>query len=297
MFPPPDSGYAVGWVTHFSIERLTLSLANIWKAYVPLPLLTLRFWGYMGSDNILPSLFLQCFFSTVLLVASLFLLSDHPTALFQFIIANIGIIGFAYIKDFGFARHYGHLYILFIAVIWICNSEPTSGSQSVKIFKSLSIEPLRNAFVTFILFVQVASVIHPIWTDWRHPFSSSKEVVDFIESNEMAEMTMASDRDWSGVPVAGYLGKELYFPRTNRFGRFIVWDKTWANSVSAKQATDHVLDRVEALAQEKQEDILLILDYELSDKQMQLHSLSMLMRSQPSIVPDETYYVYLLKMK
>jgi len=297
MVPPADNGYAQEWFFRWIPGRAVLALANVWKALVPIPPFRRTFWGYMGADNLITSARTQAVLGVVLLVLVVVVLFDRPFALATFLAGAVGCLGFAYAKDFGFPRHYGHLFVVLLAALWIAAEIdarcPEVGAQWRR--------TLRSGLTAGVLGCQLAAAIPAVVLEWRFPFSSAKEAAQVVTRVGGPSVRVVSDRDWSGVSIAGWLGRDVAFPRTGRSGSFVVWDAAWADA--NKENWDSVwsdinqrkIDGVVAsgvrLHQDTHAPVFLVLDYPL-DLGRYAGSVEKVAATAPAIVPDESYFVY-----
>ena len=103
---------------------------------------------------------------------------------------------------------------------------------------------------------------------------------------------MIGNKDSAVSTVVGYLRepRQIYYPRSGRFGSFIRWDKARTHSISKRR----VVEAAKTLSNEKSQDVLIILNGSLSTKQIEQYKLSFLVKFSGSTVRDEGFYLYLM---
>ena len=280
LIPPTDSGIAVGWTTHF---KTWLTLSTIWMSYIPIPDFSYHFW----NTNILSSIRLKAFLGCILLGLSIMLLSKKPMALLLYLVGSFGLLAFIYVIFFGFLRHHGHLFILFIASLWISNYYPDQKCEwsFVNNFNS-SLSRYKNRIIVLILSANLIAGIFASCVDWVYPFSASKEVAKFITDKGMKNMLMLGHSDTVASGVAGHLNRPIYYPNSDRVGSFIIFDQK-----RKPMKSDEILEKAKNLMAKKKQDLLLILSYRLNEVP---HSVVMVKEFNAGIVADEKYCLYFM---
>ena len=111
-FPPMDSGFATN--TNFDCFNYLRTIDKLSQAYIVVPKLVINFWnssqiGYKETTIV----------GVILLIFLVSYFKNFKKIYPFFLIASLSIFAFMNIKYWGFLRHYGHLYIIFIAAIWL----------------------------------------------------------------------------------------------------------------------------------------------------------------------------------
>ena len=301
IIPPSDRGYKGDSEEVFTqsslplinVGRLALTLTTIWTSYIPIPnLFEYKFWG----TNILtegPAILKICalLVSLRLLYFSIAIFIQKPVALFLYLSGTFSILLFSYAKYFGSLRHHGHLFILFVACIWISNYYTTDNFS--RRFKALTkLFRYQKHYLTIILLIHVFVGFFAFSMDLSKPFSASKEVASFIESHSLND-TLIVSRDFAGAPVAALLDKKIYYLDSDNFGSFIVWNKIRDN-VNFQE----IQDKINNLITPKDLNALLILSYEFApDNKRPDLKISELSKFSKSIVFYEDYHLYLIRKK
>ena len=311
MIPPADAGFTGEQIIATStssevvpapiIKRLLLTFIVIWKSYITIPnFFEYRFWNTnifienpIFLSNISGVLGLFAFvFSLILLLISTALFVRKPVVLFLYLSGTCGILLLCYSKYLGYLRHHGNLFILFLACLWIANFYRQSNFLSESLTQIVSFfYQRRHQYLTVILLIHVVAGIFAYTRDLNDPFSASKEVAAFIETQGFKESLIIGTKDFAVSPIAGLLNKKIYYPESESFGSFIVWKKR-----PDFQSKDLLGKVNQVLIKTNRNQALLILSSRLKTQNPDL-SISELFQSSQSIVSDETYHLYLVQRK
>ncbi len=287
LIPPSDSGVSVAelWMVNLKIENIPRTFSTVWTSYIPIPKLDYHFW----NTNILTSQRLRGWLSCFLLSLSLLFFRKKPIPLFFYLFGTGAILVFTNFMYFGSLRHHGHLFIIFIASLWISNYYPDQEFRLWPVNKlNNSFDRYKNIFVVLLLATHVVAGLFASAMDWVHPFSASKAVANFIKDRGMENMVILGYPDTTASAVSGYLNRMLYYPSGNRFGSFIIFEPYWNRKVSEEE----VLRRAEQLMVDRKSDLLLLLHSGLKNP---TDSIAMLKEFNESIVEDETFFLYLMR--
>lgn len=285
MFPPADGGNVLGWRTSLSVGDLPPVFAVVWRAFAPLPRLSYHLWnGNALGEGIAAGLLGLAF-----LFASAALLRRKRAALFAYLSGVGAILLFTHMKFYGSVRHHGHVYILFVACLWIgsrlperFNSRPVRARRMRRAFELYG---MRAFTVLLAAHVSIASVF--FYFDWRHPFSQSREASEFIRREGLEDHYIVADMDAMVSPLAAYLvGRKFHYLRTEREGSFIIWDWKWG----LNEERD-LIEAARRKAYERGEVILVVSNYRLRSAP----DVEPVKEITGSIVGDEDYYLYVVK--
>jgi hypothetical protein len=294
LIPPADSTLQGGlstWTLQFELKHLLIAITRIWNSYIVILLPATR--------NLDLAIF--TILSLGLFVFALTLLLQKPVALFLYLLGTVEILLFTYVKFLGAARHYGHLYILLIVSLWIASYYPKSNvlirpilslpriCQKAIISWMKFVKKYKTNFIMVILYAQLAGGIVAFSRDLLIPYSASREAANFIKSQQLDKMFIVGSRDANVSPLCGYLNRQFYYPERQGLGSFVLFNSQRKDIDSAT-----VLEQVSQLIQEKQINILLILNSELTASRGDL-SVSFLSKFTKSFISNERYYLYLVK--
>jgi len=307
LMPPADSGFAVGWKFDLDFPYLLQTLAAVWKSYVPLPALQYHFWG----TNFINDPRWQALLSVIILACGILLFYRQPLPLFLYVAGTAGILAFTYSKYPGSLRHHGHLYLLFIACLWLSSALPDPGCGQGRggspgegppgppqgfgpcprttIFQTLAGCCRANCsrVLTVLLAVHLVAGVWAGSLDFCYPFSESKQVAAFIKKEELDNALIVGHADDASSSVAGYLGRPLYYPARRGWGSFIVWNQARKPDLTPGE----LVEQARKLSRQQQKAVLLLLNHELPPGEFPVMPVQKFTRS---LVPAENYYLYLL---
>lgn len=294
LIPPADStlqGGLTKWMLKFDMKHLAAALSRIWNSYMVI---------VVPGDSRFLDVVIFAILSLILFIFASTILIKKPIAFLLYIFGTLTIILFIYVKFLGSARHYGHLYILFIVSLWIASYYPNSSLFSPKNrinWKALHsasyswtnfVKKYQTVFLTVILCSQMAGGIVAFSRDLIVPYSASREASRFIQEQHLEEMFIVGSRDATVSPLCGYLNRKFYYPERKGIGSFVLFDGQ-RQDVNAMA----VLEQVSQLLKENHPNILLILNYELKESRVDL-SVSPLAKFSKAFIFNEKYYLYLV---
>ena len=287
---PPPSGYFVG-SSHFTLSQLTLregirSVATVWKAWVPIPILNIQFWG----TNIIRNDLIEAILSLILIFSAGILFIKRPVLLFLYITGLIAIIAFILMYYYGYTRHHGHLFILLIVCLWL---KAYYEENDYKLHSSILekfhgwLKKNFHKLLMILLIIQLFAGVYAFAIQLFVPFSAAKETAEYIRHENLDRFMIAGDEDVSLEPVLGYLNKEAFFFSRQTFSTYLIYDNT---RITHCEST--IIAMADSLMKKQGKPILLVMNYPLSEHpELNLKKLRTFDRS---IRYDEIYYLYLL---
>jgi hypothetical protein len=282
--PPEDTGFAPQWYWGLHPDRLGATAETAWRAYVPVPRVTYEFW----NTNIVTSPVLIYVLSSALVAFFVFSFLDKPAVLGLYCSGTLAIMLFTYVKYLGKLRHYGNLFILLAACLWLAETYPSSklraglGARLAGLARAH-----KGKVVWFILVSQLAAAVIAGTMDFLHPFSAAKEVAGYLETHGLADMLIVGDKDYAAMGVSGYLGREIYYPRARGMGSYVIY-----NEERRYMRPAEVFHTARRLSNERKEDVLVLLDYKPDMSPagvVEIHSFT------GAIIPTERFYLYLME--
>ena len=296
MIPPSDaalpaipSAEALQW----SPWRAAHSLSTVWRAYVPVPLLsTPHNWDTnLLADGGYWSLLAAVLLSAALLTGTVLLLARTPYALLLFILGSGGIIAFTYLRYVGSTRHYGHIFLLLIASVWIArvSSVREGTSRSLRAIDP-RVPSWGNPWLTGVLVTQVAAGGIVYQQDLWKPFSAAQETAGFLRQSRLGAIPMAGSPPLATTALAGYLDRSVFFLDHERFGTFVVWGESGTKAHSAEE----MMERARSLLTSVTPVLLLVLNDSLPEG-ARGGEIRPVAHFGPGIVQGEQYYLYLMR--
>ena len=155
--------------------------------------------------------------------------------------------------------------MLFVAAAWISHYSYEAKFSPLKT-ASWGFARAFSVVFTLVLIIHVVGGVAAAKLEYTHPFSEGKAVARFIVDAKLDNMLIAGAApDDLTLEVLGYLEKDqFYYPRSDRFGSFGVWDMDWRRGRSLP--IDTVLGKVQRLSDERGEDILVVSARPLTEK-------------------------------
>jgi hypothetical protein len=288
MRPSPDCWTANPLYLKFDLDKIMKTAGTIWQVFFPIPEFKRSFW----NTNILNSTGLQAVLSCLITGFSLLLFIRKPIVLTLFVSGTAVIVFFTYFKFYGFLRHFGHLFLLFIVCLWL-SGHFADRKIKARFLLRMTDTALRykRVFITVILSAQLFAGVFASAMDWVYPFSQSKKAAEFIQNRQLDRLLIIGDFDYAVAPITAYINKNIYYPRTDRFGSWIIWNKLWWK-VHIAEFDPNIINYIEPLKNRRRGDVLIILTYDFGAGNPACFRLKIFDKA---IVKDENYYLYLWK--
>lgn len=297
IVPPNDAKFQgivkqnLTLINHINYFLFTI-LPSVWKSYIHIPnFFDYNFWNtniFINDDSSKLILVCVCLLSLVLLLSAIALFNQKPVVLFAYTFGTCSLLWFAYEKFFGSLRHHGHLFVLFIACVWISTFYPESDRAVIYPIKGLSkfLSDRKNTYINILLCIHLLSGVYAYSMDLIHPFSASKEVAKFLSRQQLNDVLIIGSQDNEVSPIAALLNKPIYYLESDRFGSFINWNQK--KKLDFKAAASN---KISTLTKQNDKTVLLILSHKLDVKIPDIY-LTEIYNSSQSIAPGETYYLY-----
>jgi hypothetical protein len=286
MSPKSDCLWNAKWITTIYPERLVQTAAVVWQGLVPIPQLTLCYW----STNIVPQLSLQAIMGVVLLCFLLLSTANNRTVFVFFSLSVGAMLVFEYVIYMGYLRHAGHFFIVAIVCLWL--EKVWGEDKPVKAGFISGLSRLcargRQWLIVILLVVHFAVGIFASVMEWRYPFSQGKNVARYIREKGLDKLPTVGYQDFAASTVAGYLDRQFYYPNSDTFGTFVVFDDKRKLFMSA----DEVLESARLLSERTRSDVLLVLILQIGGEEGVVIELE---KFAGNLQGDENFYLYLMK--
>jgi hypothetical protein len=289
------------------IARAGRTLNDIWKSYVPIPLLSdIHFWNtnILTSNRVtVPFLgiaiedYLALGMAIAILGITIYILSRNFPVLCMYVVGNTMLLTFRVcIHEDAFNRHIGHFFILFIISLWLMNAHflksPNISRLPSRIFSKARAKNYRTLlqrhFLTSVLVVQFLAGIYAASMDYLYPFSTGKLAATYLREHNLSEVDIFGSRYRQASLLSGYLNKPIYYPEYRDFGSF------WTNKAPEIQDEGELLDAIRTkLDTTEGQPLVLALTDPLSSLNTTDMTIDALIQFEPSIISSETFYLYL----
>jgi len=272
-YPPADYGYAHTWHLQPGLDDFTGLLDRVCCVFLPLPERTMHYWNTI----LFPNRYLRATIGLAIL-ASIFILFDRNSGARWFIgTAFTLLLAFSLFKFGGYYRHNGHLFIAFIALLWIQHGLPGK-------------DPLQERWpaiiFTFILVMQVIAALMVASYEAGCPFSQAEAAGKYI-SARYPEAIVIADEDLAISPVSAWLPRKPYYPVSGRYGTYIIWNR---ERLRPRPATANLVAVGDSLQKADGRMPLILTNYLPQDAGRQ--GLRLVHYFGPSVEPAESYYLF-----
>jgi hypothetical protein len=292
MTPPPQDTYVQNWhVWHVDLSPAAVgrTLTAIWRGLVPLPTPGLHFW----NTNVVGSKYLQLVLAIMVLAGTLAILRPWPRLFLVYLLGVGGMLLLSHTNDFGFLRHHGHVFLLFMACWWLTGYVPRTGgdppARRPAFRPLLFVQAHASAIFTALLAIHVVGGVYATGMDWRYPFSSSKNVAEFLKRSGLEHALIAGYFDPAASAVAGQLDREVYYMSAERYGTFIIFDA----GVLRRKSVDELVETARRISVDHSRPTVLLLNR--PPPSIAGQPLVPLAEITESIELGERYHLYLLK--
>lgn len=215
MIPAGDTTFAEGWFLAIDSQRLTAAANRFASAFAPISPAWWTFWdphyekliaawtGARASGIVWIA-------AAILLVIAIVAVGNCSAAT-VFVTALVLIFGFMYIKFLGEARHYGMMFISFIACLWLARAYKPS--------------IVARAAVAVLLALNALGGTQAAYGAFQLPFSFGEATAAYIRKQYPYDVFLAGYWDAPVSTVSGFLSRPIYYPQCDCSRTFIRWNK------------------------------------------------------------------------
>ncbi len=278
--------------TSFNAGLASKVLWIVPNTYMQVPRPAFHFWNTHILGNGPSILVVNALLALLVLIFAVSVIWRRRSALVFFLLSTSGTLAWLYIASVGFVRHQGHLFLAFIAAIWLARGslDPTKTSSAGTERRPAGI-PALSVVLTLIFAVQAVGGVFAVGMDIVHPFSQAKATAQYIKQRGYRDLPIVGEMDYLMTPVSGYLGRKIYFVRGERLGSYVKWDMRRFQDVSPEL----ILQRAEQFSRKERKDCLILLNFHLDPALEQPGHLIKLMATSRAITGSEVYRLYLMK--
>jgi hypothetical protein len=182
------------------------------------------------------------------------------------------LLAFAYTKILGFNRHIGHHYLLWLACLWLDN-QPNRW-RSVMLSLTLALQLLAGALA--------------VCLDLAFPFSTSRQMADWIRSHQLQGLPIVVLSDYLMEPVVVWLDQPVYSLYARRWQTFVLSNLP----LEPPPPPADGLEQIRQIARERGSDVLLLWDRETRFPSRAGLRVELLAQVPAGIVPSEKFFLY-----
>lgn len=269
--------FAASWDFHFDLHKLLMVLFYQVLSIIPVPDFIVTFWNTLyviNSHNIW-----VIFFSFLAVTACIgMIVSRTVIGAGVFLFGLSAMLALQYTKLFGFVRYSGHLFLLFLACVWL-GYGPWKSRTVSGLFTSVSKKLFMILLASHVIAAVVAGYYHA-----NNPFSGAKEMAAFIRENKYDSRPIIGHINYTATTVSAYLGRKIYHVTTGKPESFVRWDRDSLKEVKRRE----VLTFASSVGASEGQSPLILLNLPCDDDRLRLIKKT----AETAIVWDENYYLY-----
>ncbi len=291
ILPPIDSGFATEWRFYPSLYGFQSAAAALVGSYFPIPNFSLTSWNSQPLllSNI-PIAATAIFFAMCAVYVLARFLIERPSAFFLYLLASTGYLMFFYVKFSGALRHHGFLFITLISALWIYRHCQLRKFISIPNLLTRISKKNLNYVLNLLFIIHFLAASIAVVNDFKFPFSAAKQTAVFFRENGLSKSQIIGHTAPSASAVAGYLNKiKFYYIEIDKHGTFIRWDNLPVKKVNF---TDLVSKSLEFISKNKDKDVILLLNYDITEYSNDKYMFKKIFESQSTIIRNEKFYVY-----
>jgi hypothetical protein len=288
VVPPHDGGFARLWKWAIDFHSLEQTINTVTRAYIPVPQMHSGFWvSPLFLEKFPLFLRFEIIFSLAMVAGTALVFLRKPVVLAFYLGGTFALWSFIYLKYFGFLRHQGLLFVLFVAATWMYWAGPLPPRPGTALTRwSATAGKLFRPAVTVLFGIHVIGAAVALPMDIRHVFSHGKTAADYIKRENMQNRLMAGHMDTNAVSVLGYLDKKtMYYPQSLRFGSFVVMNLKHNSEINDST----IVERVKAFTLRSKQNVLFIVSYPLPLTDPCIKPIA---EFRGSMIRDEDFYLY-----
>lgn len=262
--PPKDLAQNLPWLRPTLLSTLNYSINN---AFCPIPAWTASPWNSQIINNFLlskntennPNIFslsVYFIFSLILLSFSILFFLKNKKLLLLYTIGLLLLESIFYLIHPGAIRHHGLIFIYFLYCLWLNYDEKNIIENKNYLNLILSI---------FIIFQLTATLLISL-NEIKFNFSSEKITTQYLkESNYLEDGYLLIPFHVNTNPaISALITKKLYCLEYDTYCNFIVWNKTYEESLS--WYADDLVQKIDIISQKnKDKKIILLLYKKIND--------------------------------
>ncbi len=162
----------------------------------------------------------------------------------------IGAIYFIY----GGTRHGGLIFIFMAACIWLSDLQDDRSAYLIRFKRNKNIL-LGKIFLILVLSLTISSSATAAYYDYRYPYSSGKQIAEYIDGNfDLKNTVIVGYKDIDVHTIVAYLNKDIYFPQSDTFGRICPY------SIRSNDLREEVIFKKALSFMNKSQEILVVVN-------------------------------------
>jgi len=232
VVPPDDNPFFIRLDTIPLAEKFIKGFISLFKGLLTIPdFHSIHFW----NSNILVNYSkpLSAIFGLLLYLLPVVLFRNRK-ALFFVYVALFGTQVFFFVTQLGATRYDGITYVIFIIGFWI---DHYFNDKKIAFLNTPMWEFIRKSIIYTILIIHFCSGMYAYAMDYKYPFTTAKNVVDYMKQKKLAEkevVTITCD----GTLISPFLEKKVYFLCDGNYESYCHWYRFCTTDITHKQIID-----------------------------------------------------------
>jgi len=275
MKPAKDGNFVEKLNFSPDIDRFIAIYNKIALCLIPLPENSIYYWNSLFLNRLNPIILFAV--STLMLTSGIVILHKKRAEVITYLTCLTGMLIFGYIVYLGFNRHAGTLYICLIICYWFQTDNIIGEKHGADLGKYTT-----NYLMIIFLCINTVSFAIAAINHFKYPFSGSREMAEYLKSENLTQRPIIADIDFEVSPVAGYLNIPFYYLSNCKKETYIRWntDRMGSNKEDVNLFIIDIINKSPIKP-------LFLFSYPVTDS-----SLKLIKSTKPSTVMHEHYYLY-----
>lgn len=198
------------------------------------------------------------------------------------LVLGIAVIGYFQTHQYGgYLRHWGHLFVLLVACLWIYAKHERQKPK------------LLYALTAFTMAVQVVTNVRAVRAEIEMPFSGALEAATFMHESGLDRLPIVASYDHAASAVAGYLDRRFVSAETGDEVQSVVFHKRRTEAPSVHD----ILERGRAMLQRSTSPVVMLLNFDPGDESLPEVRAEQLRVTKPCLRADERFWIYRLTLR
>jgi hypothetical protein len=230
---PPDNavykGEGAAVIGHASAWDIAWNLTIPLRAMTPLARIgegTVQANRWMFEPNGRAALGIAVILSGLFVLAGAAIALRRRTALIFFLLGTLGLVAFFFLFVRGFARHHGHLALVWIMAAWLSRSGaatewPPALAPLAERATRIGPRLLRWSLVPMVIAAAEFAV-----ADVMLPYADVVNVANLLRARGLVDRPIIGISRSNSTAVGALLDRDVFLPREGRRSKFVIWGES-----------------------------------------------------------------------
>ncbi|MDY8138868.1 hypothetical protein [Aquimarina sp. 2201CG5-10] len=300
IIPPTDTTFFQRIDDLSMLQKIPKSLITFFKGVFFIPdFRTIHFWNTHLIVNLNKSV------AAILGILSFFipylLFYKNRIVLTYTYLAIIGTGVFFFITQLSAPRYFGINYLIIISGLWMNHYHTFTKNRFNSLLSKISVDGVKNVIIYSILTIQLISGILAYSIEIAKPFTSSKQVITFLNKHNLSHKVIATVA-CDGTALSSYLERPVFFTNSNKYQSYCIWGDPIINTSLSKES---IIESLQGLLNTLDETLIFISyqpifninsgdDWKIIDEKIKYKFLKSF---EESIINKGDYYIYEVSKK